>query len=166
MAMRTVMTSPRFASLGTCIRATMAFSGGVETRGLGNDDGSGGRLERAVGHRRDDQDVLLAVEPHARRDLGAAVHAKTGGNPLFVADLARYLGDRGVVVRVEERWTLARPIPDAVSEMPESVRGLIRRKLDQLDPADRRLLGACSAQVSLIRGATCESGSCILRFMW
>ena len=42
------------------------------------------------------------------------------------------------------RWS--RPVPDAAAEMPESVRGLIRRKLDQLDPADRRLLAAASVQ--------------------
>jgi hypothetical protein len=78
--------------------------------------------------------------------LAAAVHAKTGGNPLFVADLTRYLRDRGVVTRAAERWTLARAVPEAVSEMPESIRGLIRRKLDQLDPADRQLLAVGSVQ--------------------
>jgi predicted ATPase len=79
-------------------------------------------------------------------EFAEAVHAKTGGNPLFVADLVRFLRDRGVVARDGERWTLARPVPEAVSEMPESVRGLIRRKLDQLESGDRRLLASASAQ--------------------
>ncbi len=79
-------------------------------------------------------------------DLATAIHAKTGGNPLFVADLVRYLRDRGIVAPADERWTLAKAIPDAVSEMPESIRSLIHRKLDQLDAVDRRLLATGSVQ--------------------
>jgi predicted ATPase len=79
-------------------------------------------------------------------DLTATVLAKTGGNPLFVADLLRYLRDKGVIDRSEGHWALVRPVPDAATEMPESIRGLIRRKLDRLDPADRQLLAAASAR--------------------
>jgi predicted ATPase len=78
-------------------------------------------------------------------DLAATVHARTGGNPLFIAELVRYLRDRGVIGRAGNRWALAHPVPDA-SEMPESIRGLIRRKLDQLDSPGRRLLTAASVQ--------------------
>jgi len=77
-------------------------------------------------------------------ELTATIHTKTGGNPLFVADLARYLRDRGVVSSVGDRWVLARPVPDAATEMPESIRGLVRRKLDRLSPADRRVLAAAA----------------------
>jgi tetratricopeptide (TPR) repeat protein len=79
-------------------------------------------------------------------DLGAAVHARTGGNPLFVAETARFLRDREVIARRDDRWVLTRPVAEAVAEMPESVRGLIRRKLDQLGPADRALLAAGALQ--------------------
>lgn len=74
------------------------------------------------------------------------LHARTGGNPLFVADLVRYLRDRGVIARPDGRWALVRPVPEAASEMPESVRGLIRRAVDRLDPADRRLLATAAAR--------------------
>jgi predicted ATPase len=79
-------------------------------------------------------------------DLTGTVLARTGGNPLFVADLLRYLRDKGVIALREGRWALVHPVPDAATEMPESIRGLIRRKLDRLDPADRQLLAAASAQ--------------------
>jgi len=79
-------------------------------------------------------------------DLAAALHARTGGNPLFVVESVRFLRDREAIARRNERWVLARPVAEAAAEMPESVRGLIRRKLDQLAPDDRMLLAAAAAQ--------------------
>jgi predicted ATPase len=87
-------------------------------------------------------------------ELADTLHARTGGNPLFVADLARYLRDRGVIARRNDRWELTRPVREAVREMPESVRGLIRRALDRLDPEDRRLLATAAVQ-----GAEFESAA-------
>ncbi|MBA4063338.1 MAG: hypothetical protein C0501_06420 [Isosphaera sp.] len=104
-----------------------------------------------------DRYLDLAFPGHAfPDDFAGAVHAKTGGNPLFVADLVGYLGARGVVAARagDGRWALAGPVADAVGEMPASVRSLIDRKLDQLDPADRRLLAAAAAQ-----GAAFESAA-------
>src|SRR5262249_4207082 len=43
-------------------------------------------------------------------------------------------------------WALARDVPDFRRELPESVRSLIRKKLDQLGAVDRRLLSAASVQ--------------------
>src|SRR5262249_42592520 len=58
----------------------------------------------------------------------------------------RYLRDRGVIVQDQGRWALARALPDLQRELPESVRGMIQRKLDQLSEADRQLLMAASVQ--------------------
>lgn len=97
------------------------------------------------------------------------IHAKTEGNPLFMADLVRYLCDRGVISRtdfspgppetepmeafatallteVPATWTLAKALPDLEGELPESVRGMIERKIAQLEPDDRKLLTAASVQ--------------------
>jgi predicted ATPase len=102
-----------------------------------------GRLDRAEVERY----LGLAFPGHDfPPELAGMLHARTGGNPLFVADLARYLRDRGVIARRADRWALVKPVPEAVSEMPESVRGLIGRALDRLDPADRRLVAAAAAQ--------------------
>jgi predicted ATPase len=79
-------------------------------------------------------------------ELADVVHRHTEGNPLFLVDLLRYLHDRGVIVAVGERWALAQVVPDLQRELPESVRSLIRRKLERLDEADRRLLAAASVQ--------------------
>jgi predicted ATPase len=74
------------------------------------------------------------------------VHRRTEGNPLFLVDLLRYLCDRGAIITAGGRWALAQVVPDLQRELPESVRGLIRRKLERLGEADRRLLAAASVQ--------------------
>ena len=44
------------------------------------------------------------------------------------------------------RWTLAQALPDIERELPESVRGMIERKIAQLSEEDRTLLTAASVQ--------------------
>jgi predicted ATPase len=98
---------------------------------------------------RDDLDRYLTLAFAGHRfpeNLAAVVHARTEGNPLFVVDLLQYLRDRGVIVQDGGRWALVRALPDLERELPESVRGMIQRKLDQLGPADRQLLMAASIQ--------------------
>ncbi len=89
----------------------------------------------------------LAFPGHAfLPDFAAAVHARTEGNPLFMADLLAYLRHRGVIAEVAGRWVLARPLPELWPELPESARGMIQRKLDLLSDHDRRLLAAAAVQ--------------------
>jgi predicted ATPase len=94
-----------------------------------------------------DRYLALAFAGHQFPDeLAAVLHSRTEGNPLFMVDLLRYLRDRGVIVQDQGRWALVRAVPDLQRELPESVRGMIRRKVDQLDTADRHLLMAASVQ--------------------
>src|SRR5262249_29256137 len=79
-------------------------------------------------------------------EFAAAIHAKTEGSPLFLVDLLRYLRDRGVIARGPGSWGLAEAVPDFRRELPESVRSLIQKKLDQLGAVDRRLLSVASVQ--------------------
>lgn len=98
---------------------------------------------------RDDFDryLTLAFSGHQfPQELPAALHARTEGNPLFMVDLLRYLRDRGVIVQDHGHWALAKAVPDLQRELPESVRGMIQRKIDQLGAADRQLLLAASVQ--------------------
>jgi serine/threonine protein kinase/predicted ATPase len=74
------------------------------------------------------------------------IFAKTEGNPLFMADLVRYLRDRQVIYHEEEQWRLARSVPEIERELPESVRGMIERKIAQLSEEDRQLLISASVQ--------------------
>jgi len=77
-------------------------------------------------------------------DFADLIFARTEGSPLFMADLVRYLREQGVLAEINGRWSVARDLPDLSRELPESVRGMIERKLDRLDEDDRRLLTAAA----------------------
>ena len=85
-------------------------------------------------------------------ELPALILAKTEGSPLFMVDLLRYLRDREVIRAGapapdgSPRWVLAEAMPDLERALPESVRGMIVRKIAQLDDEGRRLLVAASVQ--------------------
>jgi predicted ATPase len=79
-------------------------------------------------------------------EFASVIHARTEGSPLFLVDLLRYLRDRGVIAEGPGGWELAEPVPDFRRALPESVRGLIQKKLDQLEELDRRLLSVASVQ--------------------
>ncbi|MDX2029616.1 MAG: protein kinase [Blastocatellia bacterium] len=74
------------------------------------------------------------------------VHAKTEGSPLFMADLIRYLRDREVIAEVDGEWRLVHSVPEIERELPESVRGMIERKIAQLTDDERQLLVAAGVQ--------------------
>jgi adenylate cyclase len=74
------------------------------------------------------------------------LYQKTEGSPLFMADLVQYLRERGVIAEQEGRWVLARNVPDIARDLPQTLKGTIGRKIDQLDEDDRRLMNVASVQ--------------------
>jgi predicted ATPase/tRNA A-37 threonylcarbamoyl transferase component Bud32 len=100
----------------------------------------------------EDVERYLALEfPEHRfpQEFSRLIHSKTEGSPLFITDLVRYLRERQVIA-LDERpgghWVLAQTMPDIQKELPESVRSMIQRKIDQLSDTDRRLLVAGGVQ--------------------
>ena len=87
-------------------------------------------------------------------DFASVIHAKTEGSPLFMADLLRYLRDSGGIVQEDGTWVLARALSQAPRDLPESVRGMIERKIEQVDEEDRKLLVAASVQGAEFDSAT------------
>jgi predicted ATPase len=79
-------------------------------------------------------------------DLAGVLEQRTEGNPLFLTDLLGYLCDRGVITAAAGYWDLAQPVPALRDELPESIRSLSERKIEQLSEADRALLTAASVQ--------------------
>src|SRR5262249_15526922 len=74
------------------------------------------------------------------------LHKKTEGNPLFFTDLTRYLCARQAIVMTDGRWILTLSLADIERQLPDSIRVMIERKIDQVDETDRRLLVAAAAQ--------------------
>ena len=70
-----------------------------------------------------------------------------------MVDLLRHLRDRQVIAQEQGRWVLAQSLPDLQRELPESVRSMIERKIEQLGEEDRRLLVAASVQGSEFEAA-------------
>jgi serine/threonine protein kinase/predicted ATPase len=113
---------------------------------------------------REEVEKYLALEFPEHKfpaELPELIYSKTEGNPLFMADLVRYLRDRGVIALedcgqdarapitpITPRWTLAGSLDDIERDLPESVRGMIERKIAQISEEDRRLLTAASVQGS------------------
>ncbi len=98
---------------------------------------------------RSDLERYLALEFPDHRfpsDFSALIHAKTEGNPLFVVDLTRYLRDREVIVQSDGHWSLAQQVVEIEGKLPESVRSMVQRKIDQLGDDERKLLIAASVQ--------------------
>ena len=81
-------------------------------------------------------------------ELKALIYAKTEGSPLFMADLLGYLRDQKVIDEDEDDgvWYLTESLPDIEHELPQSVSGMIERKIDRLSDAERRLMLAASVQ--------------------
>jgi tetratricopeptide (TPR) repeat protein/predicted Ser/Thr protein kinase len=79
-------------------------------------------------------------------ELASRIHTRTEGNPLFMADLVRYLRDTKVIAQEDGAWIVKQSLDEIDRELPESVRGMIDRTIAQLGDDDRRLLAAASVQ--------------------
>ncbi|MGQ0466310.1 MAG: BTAD domain-containing putative transcriptional regulator [Sporichthyaceae bacterium] len=66
---------------------------------------------------------LEAVGAHQGADLAAVLHAETAGNPFYLGEMLRDFGETGVV-----------------TEVPDSVRDVIARRLARLPESTRRML--------------------------
>src|SRR3954468_20076973 len=77
-------------------------------------------------------------------ELATRVHARTEGNPLFMADLVRLLRDRGLFARRDGHWTMTGGLEQVERDLPESVRSMVRKKIGDLVDEDRKLMSAAA----------------------
>ncbi|HET6530759.1 MAG TPA: AAA family ATPase [Actinoplanes sp.] len=83
----------------------------------------------------------------------AVVHRLGGGNPLYIRELARLLA------RADRLRRPASPV-----DLPDGLRRLVSRRMDQLSPAARDLLGGAAAlgsdvDITVLRAAAAEPGA-------
>jgi serine/threonine protein kinase/tetratricopeptide (TPR) repeat protein len=72
----------------------------------------------------------------------AAIRECAAGNPFFVEELCHALVEQGAVRNVEGRTELSIRLQDL--DLPGTIQGVIRTRLDRLDPDSRELLRAAS----------------------
>jgi tetratricopeptide (TPR) repeat protein len=75
--------------------------------------------------------------PAAPDDVAALIYRKTEGSPLFMVDLVRYLQERDL----PGGWRA-----EIERNVPESLRGMIERKLETLEDDERQLLRVAAVQ--------------------
>lgn len=81
------------------------------------------------------------------RDFVTVIHQRTEGNPLFMADMLRYLRDRQIIKQnIEGSWELTQSLADLQREMPASVRSMVQLKIDRFSEEERRLMIAGAVQ--------------------
>ncbi len=79
-------------------------------------------------------------------ELPSLIYEKTEGHPLFATNLLQYLSERGDIAKVNAHWSLVRALSEMDLEAPESVRGMISKKIDALDAEERRALQYASVE--------------------
>ena len=79
-------------------------------------------------------------------EFAAAIVRRTEGSPLFLADLLRDLRTADLISNEAGYWLLARPVAEIEGTLPDSVRGMIARKIGRLSENHRRLLESASIQ--------------------
>ncbi len=109
--------------------------------------------------RRQCEDIPLAFlrEPHVAAYLGQrfgghafppelarALHQLTDGNPLFMVRVVDELVTLRVLESEDDRWRLRRPVAEIARAVPESLRALVDKQIDRLQPEAQRLLEAAS----------------------
>jgi predicted ATPase len=79
-------------------------------------------------------------------ELSSLIQRKTEGHPLFATSLVQFLAERGDIARANVHWSLARPLAEMDLEAPDSVRSMIRKKIEALEEEDRRALQYASVE--------------------
>jgi hypothetical protein len=74
------------------------------------------------------------------------IHDRTEGNPFFMVEVLHYLRDKQILFQSEGTWRLSEKLPDIERDLPQSVVGMVRRKIDVLSLNDRKLLAAASVE--------------------
>ncbi len=76
--------------------------------------------------------------------LAAFIYERTEGHALFLVNIVEHLVSQGLVVRREGQWTLREGSEAKVGSLPEGLRQLVVRRLEDLPSEDRRVLEAAS----------------------
>ena len=90
----------------------------------------------------------LAAPDHVQ--LTALLHRQTDGNPLFLVNLLDYLVAHGSLSEVNGRWEVQARLFDLASMdggqdwVPDSLRQMIEKQIDRLNPHQQRLLETAS----------------------
>jgi predicted ATPase/DNA-binding winged helix-turn-helix (wHTH) protein len=89
---------------------------------------------------------LSVIFPSNRfpKELAGLIHERTEGNPLFMVNAVEYLLTGGLIVKHEGAWELVVEIEKVEVGVPDSIKQMIEKQLDNLSAEDARTLEAAS----------------------
>lgn len=76
--------------------------------------------------------------------LAQMIQERTDGNPLFLVNAVDYLSSTGLIRAADDGWELTVEIENIDLGVPDSIKQMIEKQLDHLDPAAQRMLEAAS----------------------
>ena len=76
-------------------------------------------------------------------ELVSRIHALCGGNPFFIAEMVRDWFDKQAITRTDGGWVLSTEAADS-TDLPETVRDVMRLRLQGLPPKAQQVLGAAA----------------------
>jgi class 3 adenylate cyclase/tetratricopeptide (TPR) repeat protein len=83
-------------------------------------------------------ELLDGLVPGLPEKLGRQIRARAEGVPLYAVETVRMLLDRGLIVEVDNRYTLTGEVSDL--EVPETLQALVAARLDDLEGPERSLV--------------------------
>ncbi len=91
---------------------------------------------------------MLACPETERAELSRRLHAETGGNPFFAAEMVSTMVDEGRLAPGSDGYWHIRTVDiDSTLPLPASVREAIRRRLERLDEPARKAVVAAAGMV-------------------
>ncbi|MGH8614200.1 MAG: ATP-binding protein [Gammaproteobacteria bacterium] len=76
--------------------------------------------------------------------LTQVLHRRTDGNPFFLVSMVDDLVAQGVILQADDHWVLQDEGERLMTTAPESIRHLVARQRERLQPGDQQLLRAAS----------------------
>ena len=77
-------------------------------------------------------------------DLACAIHQQTDGNPLFMVAVVDFLVGRDWIARRDGQWRLTVPLAQVHVGVPDSLKHMIERQIDECEPESVALLEIAS----------------------
>jgi DNA-binding winged helix-turn-helix (wHTH) protein/predicted ATPase len=86
--------------------------------------------------------------------LATFIYERTEGNALFMVNIVEHLLQQGLIIRQEGQWTLQGGAEAKLASVPEGLRQLLLRRIEELQPEARRVLEVASVAGVVFAAAT------------
>jgi DNA-binding winged helix-turn-helix (wHTH) protein/predicted ATPase len=92
------------------------------------------------------------------RGIAQRLHRRTDGNPLFLVNVAEALIAHNVISVVDGQWVIQKDVEQTATLVPESLRQLIERQYERLNPEAQRMLEVASVAGAEFSAAAVAAG--------